>query len=222
MRLARTAAPLPRVALQGLAGRSRTCDLRRPKPAGWPLSPTTRRLVVRPVTLPGSWVASTKPEAVIARRQGDQPCQGRGRTLAQRDRGPGSMATLPVAPLEPPAGLEPAASGLRARRHQPFRPRGREELSRRSWSRTRPCSVSASRAAADTDLRKLGRQGSNLRFASNSRASYRSTTPERCSGRSESRTRNGRSRTRFRDGIPRQWQSFPKWPRQASNPHCAD
>lgn len=36
MRLARTAAPLPRSVLQGLAGRSRTCDLRRPKPAGWP------------------------------------------------------------------------------------------------------------------------------------------------------------------------------------------
>ena len=38
MRLARTAAPLPRY----LAGRSRTCDLRRPKPAGRPRSPTTR------------------------------------------------------------------------------------------------------------------------------------------------------------------------------------
>ena len=32
MRLARTTAPLPR----SLAGRSRTCGLRRPKPAGWP------------------------------------------------------------------------------------------------------------------------------------------------------------------------------------------
>jgi hypothetical protein len=37
MRLARTAAPLPRCAKQGLADRSRTCDLRRPKPAGRPL-----------------------------------------------------------------------------------------------------------------------------------------------------------------------------------------
>ncbi len=46
MRLARTAAPLPRVAPQArngyLAGRSRTCDLRRPKPVGWPVSPTAR------------------------------------------------------------------------------------------------------------------------------------------------------------------------------------
>src|SRR5439155_7416968 len=51
MRLARTAAPLPRSALEtaaaaksaavsGLAGRSRTCDHRCPKPAGWPSSPT--------------------------------------------------------------------------------------------------------------------------------------------------------------------------------------
>jgi hypothetical protein len=37
MRLARTAAPLPRcVVVLGLAGWSRTSDLRRPKPAGWP------------------------------------------------------------------------------------------------------------------------------------------------------------------------------------------
>jgi hypothetical protein len=43
MRLARTAAPLPRSERQGLAGRSRTCDLRCPRPAGWPSSPTTRR-----------------------------------------------------------------------------------------------------------------------------------------------------------------------------------
>jgi hypothetical protein len=35
MRLARTASPLPR----SLAGRNRTCDLRRPKPAGWPAPP---------------------------------------------------------------------------------------------------------------------------------------------------------------------------------------
>ena len=61
MRLARTAAPLPR----SLAGRSRTCGLRRPKPAGWPSPPQ------------------------------------------------------PVAEV-PPAGLEPAASGLRVRRHHPF------------------------------------------------------------------------------------------------------
>jgi hypothetical protein len=65
MRLARTATPLPRCvpSFPNLAGRSRTCDLRRPKPVGWP-SP------LRPVV------------------------------------------------AAPPAGLEPAASGLRARRHR--------------------------------------------------------------------------------------------------------
>ena len=36
MRLARTTAPLPR---SGLAGRSRTCDLRLPGPVGWPAPP---------------------------------------------------------------------------------------------------------------------------------------------------------------------------------------
>src|SRR5207249_6019739 len=46
------------------------------------------------VTLPASWVASTKPEAAIVRRQGWQPWQGRAWTLAQRDRGPASMADL--------------------------------------------------------------------------------------------------------------------------------
>jgi hypothetical protein len=54
----------------------------------------------------------------------------------------------------PPAGLEPAASGLRVRRHLPF----------------------------DHGGMQLRRQGSNLRLAINSRASYRSTTPERKEG----------------------------------------
>jgi hypothetical protein len=54
----------------------------------------------------------------------------------------------------PPAGLEPAASGLRVRRHHPF----------------------------DHGGMQLRRQGSNLRLAINSRASYRSTTPERNGG----------------------------------------
>jgi hypothetical protein len=61
----------------------------------------------------------------------------------------------------PPAGLEPAASGLRVRRHLPF----------------------------DHGGMQLRRQGSNLRLAINSRASYRSTTPER-----SSRPRSGRWR----------------------------
>jgi hypothetical protein len=41
-----------------------------------------------PVMLSSLWVASTKLEAPLDRGQGCQPWQGRGRTLAPRDRGP--------------------------------------------------------------------------------------------------------------------------------------
>src|SRR5439155_7307523 len=46
------------------------------------------RPVPRPVMPPSFWVASTKPEAALARGQGWQPWQERGWTLAPRDRGP--------------------------------------------------------------------------------------------------------------------------------------
>jgi hypothetical protein len=62
----------------------------------------------------------------------------------------GGVADSPTTRRKPPAGLEPAASGLRARRHLLF----------------------------DHGGMKLRRQDSNLRLASNSRASCRSTTPE--------------------------------------------
>ena len=78
---------------------------------------------------------------------------------AQSRRGPVSLR--PVVPA-PPAGLEPAASGSRARRHR--------LSTTRAW------------------VLQLRRQGSNLRFASNSRASCRSTTPERPGGGSRIRT----------------------------------
>jgi hypothetical protein len=45
-----------------------------------------------------------------------------------------------------------------------------------------------------------------------------STTPER-GGRRGSRTPKASRPARFRDEVPRQWQSFRKWPRQASNLH---
>ena len=49
-----------------------------------------------PVTLPGSWVASTKPEAVIARRQGRGLVKGEGglwrRVIAGQ--GPGERCRL--------------------------------------------------------------------------------------------------------------------------------
>src|SRR5688572_25743357 len=41
--------------------------------------------------LPRFWVASTKPEAALGRRQGRKPWQGRGWALAPRDRGPEVM-----------------------------------------------------------------------------------------------------------------------------------
>jgi hypothetical protein len=44
--------------------------------------------VPRPVMPPLFWVASTKPEAALVRRQGWTPCRGRGWALAPRDRGP--------------------------------------------------------------------------------------------------------------------------------------
>ena len=46
------------------------------------------------------------------------------------------------------------------------------------------------------------------------------------SGRRGSRTLNGLSRARFRDGMPRRWQPFrelrSEWLRQESNLHHAD
>ena len=147
------------------------------------------------------------------------------------------------------AGVEPAVSGSRSRRggHAPPRPdertstpggtrtrsfrvegpasstvRPRGRASRRSWSRTRPCSLSASRAAADTDLRELGRQGSNLRFAINSRASYRSTTPERAAEAEGIEPPTAEAAPVFETGYRAYGSASVKWSRQASNPHRAE
>ena len=86
-----------------------------PSPVGCGSQSTRGNLVVWPVTLPGSWVASTKPAAVIVRRQGWKPCQGRGRTLAPRDRGPGARRTLPVRPPAPGGGPPARLPSLCAR-----------------------------------------------------------------------------------------------------------
>ena len=163
MRLARTAAPLPR----NLAGRSRTCDLRRPKPVGWPAP-------LQPV------VFSTP---------------GGPRTRSFRVESPASS---------------------------PVRPRGH-------------------------GMAKLRRQGSNLPLAINSRASCRldhAGTRAEVAGLEPA---NGSRRLRGSNALPRQLghastkrkeresnpqgprahpfsrrdtapvQSFPEWPRQASN-----
>ena len=97
----------------------------------------------------------------------------------------GGVACSPTASRRsraPPAGLEPAASGLRARRHRHFDHGGRHG-SRGGCPRCGfpPCH--------GTELR---RQESNLRFAINRRASHHSTTPER----------NGGSRIRTCERLP--------------------
>jgi hypothetical protein len=120
-----------------------------------------------------------------------------------------------------PGGTRTRASGLRTRRHRRF----------------------------DHGGMQLRRQGSNLPLAINSRASYRldhagtkteaaglepangsdavyavatrclssSAMPPRAEGEGVEPPRP--KPTRFRDGIPRRWQSFRRWPRQASNLH---
>ena len=120
---------------------SRTCGLRRPKPAGWPTPP-----------------------------------QPDGRSA-------------------PPAGFEPAASGLRARRHRPFDHGGTGEA-------------------------ELRRQGSNLPLASNRRASCRLDHAGTKRKERESNPQGPGRPTRFRDGIPRRWQSFRSGPgrRRTCNP----
>jgi hypothetical protein len=69
MRLARTAPPLRR----NLPGWSRTSDLRRPKPAGWPVSPTgssqsTCRCRLSRGRLPSAESKSIPIEVIMARR----------------------------------------------------------------------------------------------------------------------------------------------------------
>jgi hypothetical protein len=139
----------------------------------------------------GRSVARTPPEAircpsarlpatVMTAREMPSPLSDAGCTLRPTLRL--SVSRCSVTPLGhpstaqsdeiPPAGLEPAASGLRARRHA-VRPRGRE----------------------------LRRQESNLRLTVNSRASCRSTTPER-SGGSRTRTCEAASRLRASNALP--------------------
>jgi hypothetical protein len=76
---------------------------------------------------------------------------------------------------------------------------------------------------------KLRRQGSNLLLASNSRAScpldHAGMNGAQRRKERESNPQGFEGPTRFRDGIPRRWQSFPnalQWSRQESNLHRAD
>jgi hypothetical protein len=75
-----------------------------------------------------------------------------------------------------------------------------------------------------SDCRKLRQQGSNLRFASNSRASCRSTTPERNPKRKEreSNPRGPKAHPFSRRDTAPSGSPSARWLRQASNLHPAD
>jgi hypothetical protein len=64
----------------GLAGRSRTCDLRCPKPAGWPSSPTARRKNPRRDSNPQ--LPDRESGVIPFRPRGQKGSGGRNRTCA--------------------------------------------------------------------------------------------------------------------------------------------
>ena len=157
------------------------------------LSPDKRALCsseLRPRRVRG-WDSNPRSRAHEAREDNRSSTAQSGRQESNlRSPAPeaGGVAFSPTARCEqraPPAGFEPAASGLRARRHRRFDHRGR----------------------------RLRRQGSNLPLAVNSRASFRldhAGTNER--KERESNPQGSSEPTRFRDGIPRRWQSFQVTP----------
>ncbi len=119
---------------------------------------------------------------------------------------------LPHEQSVPPAGLEPAASRLRAGRPSPFDHGGVPE--RVGDPGIEPGPARYQRAVpprTPVSGGELRRQASNLLLASNSRASCpldHAGMMVRKGGRRGSRTPKAARPTRFRDGIPRRWQSF--------------
>lgn len=137
----------------------------------------------------------------------------------------GGVATLPhdQKPIveAPPAGLEPAASGLRARRHRRFDHGGKQAPAAGLEPALSRVTVARLTDSTTPERNRRRQQDSNLRTAHAvcavaTRCLTSSAMPPR-SGRRGSRTPKARRPTRFRDGIPRRWQSFREWPRQASN-----
>ena len=113
----------------------------------------------------------------------------------------------------PPAGLEPAPSGLRARRHRRF-----DHGARGSGGRIRTCPsrLTVARLTDSTTPERGGgsrnrtcEAGTALRL---SRALPFQLGHASVSGRRGSRTPKARRPTRFRDGVPRQWPSFQSGP----------
>jgi hypothetical protein len=199
MRLARTTSPLPRE-----SGRQES-NLRSPAPeaGGVAVSPTARRCQweERLASLNrGGALLERFPEPSVARQHACQPPSwtARGMPCPLSDAGctlrpslRSSVSRCSVTPLgspstaqscsSTPGGSRTRSSGLRARRHS-LRPQGQE----------------APAAGLEPALSRL----TVARLTD-------STTPER-NGRRGSRTPKAFSRpTRFRDGVPRPWQSFP-------------
>ena len=161
MRLARTASPLPRSEQIWPAGVEPAISGAQDRRGG--RLPHSQWKTQR---LSGGFAAASPTPASAAFATTTNQCE---RTRApEQESGSDAARRSRAAPAKrceektaaPPAGFEPAASGLRARRHRHFDHRGmRCNLSRRSLSRTRLCSVSASRAAADTYLRRAPAAG---------------------------------------------------------------
>jgi hypothetical protein len=107
------------------------------------------------------------------------------------------------------AGVEPAVSGAQGRRG------GRLPYSQMSSAMRFEASLATPQPIDDEGKTKLRRQGSNLRLASNNRASFRSTTPERTSGPGRSRTCTTPSKSRrlFQLSYEARWRCD----RQGSN-----
>ena len=106
-----------------------------------------------------------------------------------RSRRGGLLPYSQLTSAAPPAGLEPAASGLRARRHR----------------RSTTGAMKAPAAGIEPALSRVTVARLAARPHRNEKRKERESNPQ------------GRRPTRFRDGIPRRWQSFREWPRQASN-----
>jgi hypothetical protein len=122
----------------------------------------------------------------------------------------GGMSVFPTASRSTPGGTRTRASGLRTRRHCRSTtgawiggPGVEPGLAR--YQRAVPPRTPTSEApAAGVEPACRDEQSRALPFGH--------TGMKGRSGRRGSRTPNGRSRTRFRDGIPRPWQSFRDGP----------
>ena len=137
----------------------------------------------------------------------------------------GGVASSPTARrrsvLSTPGGTRTRSFRVEGPASSPFRPRGHESSGGRA--RTNLSRLTVARLTdSTTPERKAEAAGlepangwSPVRAVA-TRCLTSSAMPPR-SGRRGSRTPKAREPTRFRDEIPHRWQSFRRWPRQASN-----